>query len=166
MNRATLRWLGQALIHTGDSAERTALAYAAGVFIGFSPFLGLHTLLALLLAVVFRLNRLAVLAGVYTHLPWFLAPYYGGATVAGAWLLGQAVPPDLGVRIDILMGLPSWQAQVEGLLTLLRPFLWSYALGSLLGCTVLAAVSYPLALTFIRRRQASKQDSLDFRHDG
>ncbi len=166
MNRGTLRRLGHALVHTGDSAERTALAYALGVFIGFSPLLGLHTLLAILLAVLFRLNRLAVLAGVYTHLPWFLAPYYGGVTVAGAWLLGQTVPPDLGVRIDTLMGLPSWGAQVEGLLTLLRPFFWSYAIGSSLGCTLLAALSYPLALTFIRRRKASKQDSPDFRQAG
>ena len=38
------RWL-DALLHIDDTPERTAAAFALGVFFGFSPFLGLHTLL-------------------------------------------------------------------------------------------------------------------------
>ena len=38
------RWLEQ-LLHTHDTPHRTALAYAVGVFFGFSPVLGLHTVL-------------------------------------------------------------------------------------------------------------------------
>lgn len=164
--RAGLRRLGQALLHTGDSPERTAVAFATGVLIGFSPLLGLHTLLAILVALLFRLNRLAVLMGAYVNLPWFMAPYYGAVTMAGAWLLGQAAPPDLAARLDVLMGLPSWRAQLEGLATVLRPFFGAYALGSSLGCTLLAAVAYPAALRFVRRRRASSPVSPDFRHGG
>jgi uncharacterized protein (DUF2062 family) len=164
--RAALRRLGQALLHTGDSPERTAVAFAAGVFIGFSPLLGLQTLLAILIAFLFRLNRLAVLVGAYVNLPWLMAPYYGAVTIAGAWLLGQAAPPHLAARLDVLMGLPSWRAQVEGLASVLRPFFLAYALGSSLGCTLLAALAYPAALRFIRRRRASSADSPDFRHGG
>ena len=36
------RWLG-ALLHIDDSPERTAAACALGVFFGFSPMIGLHT---------------------------------------------------------------------------------------------------------------------------
>jgi len=32
------------LFHIEDSPERTALAYSIGIFLGFSPFLGFHTL--------------------------------------------------------------------------------------------------------------------------
>ena len=39
------RWL-QALLHVHDTPERTASAFALGVFLGFSPFLGLHTIVA------------------------------------------------------------------------------------------------------------------------
>lgn len=166
MIRRALGRLGAALLQIGDTPERTAAAFAAGIFIGFSPLLGVQTLLALLVAVVFRLNRLAILAGVYANLPWLMPPYYAGATAVGAWLLGQPVPEGLGSRIDLLLGLPGWRAQVEGLATLVAPFFWPFALGSSLGCTLLAGLSYPAALRFVRRRRRPQPDSPDFRPVG
>ncbi len=47
ITRALVRkWL-ESLLHIHDTPQRTALAVAVGVFIGFSPFLGLHTIIAL-----------------------------------------------------------------------------------------------------------------------
>ena len=43
------RWL-DALLHIEDSPERTAAAFALGVFFGFSPLLGLHTILGVIAA--------------------------------------------------------------------------------------------------------------------
>ena len=86
------RWLG-VLLHIEDSPERTAAAFAVGVFFGFSPLLGFHTLLAVLVAFLLNLNRVAVLLGVYMNLPWFLAPYYAIATMAGAEITGHRLPP-------------------------------------------------------------------------
>ena len=166
MIRASVRRLGQALLHTGDTPERTALAFSLGVLIGFSPLLGIQTPVVLLIAVTCRLNRLAMLAGAYANLPWVIAPYYALMTAAGAWVLGETPPPDLGARIDALMGLPGWRDQVAGIASLVRPFFWSYALGSALGCTVLAAASYPPSLAFIRRRRRRAADSPDFRLPG
>jgi uncharacterized protein (DUF2062 family) len=54
----TRRWLDQ-LLHTHDTPKRTALAYAVGVFFGFSPFLGLHTVLGLVVAFALNLNRVS-----------------------------------------------------------------------------------------------------------
>ena len=68
-------------------------AYALGVFFGFSPFLGLHTVLGLAFAFLFSLNRVAVLLGVYSNLPWILPAYYTLATIAGAAILGVDVQP-------------------------------------------------------------------------
>jgi uncharacterized protein (DUF2062 family) len=61
----TRRWLDQ-LLHTHDTPKRTALAYAVGVFFGFSPFLGLHTVLGLVVAFALNLNRVAGMLGVYS----------------------------------------------------------------------------------------------------
>ena len=166
MIRSSLRRFGHVLLHTGDTPERTAAAYAAGVFIGFSPLLGIHTVLALLVAFVFRLNRLATLAGAYSNLPWLIAPYYVATTAVGAWLLGHDVPADLGARIDALMAVPGWRAQLEGLFTLIQPFFWAYALGSSLGCTLLAGASYGPAVMFLRRRRRTPPASSDFRLPG
>jgi uncharacterized protein (DUF2062 family) len=69
------KWL-DTLLHIADTPERTAAAFALGVFFGFSPFLGLHTLLGILFAFLLNLNRVAVLLGVYSNLPWIIAPYY------------------------------------------------------------------------------------------
>ena len=56
------RWL-EALLHIDDSPERTAAAFALGVFFGFSPFLGFHTILGIVFAFLLNLNRVAVLLG-------------------------------------------------------------------------------------------------------
>src|SRR5438128_11702821 len=92
LTRALIRrWL-DTLLHIDDSAERTAAAFALGVFFGFSPFLGFHTLLAILFAFLLNLNRVAVLIGVYSNLPWFLGPYYAIATMVGAQITRQRIP--------------------------------------------------------------------------
>src|SRR3954466_14930001 len=87
-------WLNQ-LLHTHDTPHRTAVAYGIGVFLGFSPFLGLHTLLGLIIAFTFNLNRVAVLLGVYSNLPWILPAYYTLATMLGATILRFDLPPAL-----------------------------------------------------------------------
>src|ERR1700681_1362075 len=92
------RWL-DTLLHIQDSPERTAAAFALGVFFGFSPFLGLHTILAIVFAFLLNLNRVSVLIGVYSNLPWFLAPYYVIATTAGAAITGRRIPPGFRMRI-------------------------------------------------------------------
>jgi len=76
------RWLGS-LLRINDTPERTSAAFALGVIVGFSPFIGLHTVIGLTLAFAFRLNRVAVLAGVWLNLPWIMAPYYAAATMLG-----------------------------------------------------------------------------------
>src|SRR5262245_59424723 len=94
LTRALIRrWL-EALLHIDDPPERTAAAFAMGVFFGFSPFLGLHTILGIIFAFLFSLNRVAVLLGVYSNLPWIIAPYYAFTTVAGARITRRPIPPD------------------------------------------------------------------------
>src|SRR5439155_1124216 len=68
-------WLRFAL-HTDDTPPRAALAFALGVFIAWTPLLGLHTVLALGLAFALGLNRVAVLAGTFVNNPWTLVPIY------------------------------------------------------------------------------------------
>jgi hypothetical protein len=77
----------RALLHLDDPPQRIALALAVGVFISCTPFLGLQTVLAILVAMVFRLNRAATLTGVWINLPWFAPVVYGAALTLGDWLL-------------------------------------------------------------------------------
>jgi uncharacterized protein len=140
-------WLEQ-LLHTHDTPQRTAAAYALGVLLGFSPLLGLHTVLGLVLAFALNLNRVAVLLGVYSNLPWILVPYYTLTTWLGASVLGLDVPP--GVVEKLVAGLEhrSWSEFRTAVLTL-KPFLWAFTLGSSVGAAVLALFAYRIAFVTI-----------------
>jgi len=143
------KWL-ESLLHIHDSPRRTAAAYAVGVFFGFSPFLGLHTVLGLLVAFVFNLNRVAIVLGVYSNLPWFIAPYYTITTVAAAEVLGVRLPPHFAHQLRALfelsfLGREFW----AGLATLVSPLVWPFTLGSLVAAGGLSALSYVVALPFV-----------------
>jgi len=154
------RWLDQ-LLHTHDTPQRTAAAYALGVFFGFSPVLGFHTLLGLLLAFALNLNRVAVLLGIYSNLPWVLPAYYTLATMLGAAILRVKVRPRLLHDVSDAVAAFSW-ADTKSLLHALTPLFWSYVLGSTIGAAILAAIAYRIALGVIiahRRHLAHQQQT-------
>jgi uncharacterized protein (DUF2062 family) len=147
------RWL-DALLHVDDTPQRTAAAFALGVFFGFSPFLGLHTLLGIACAFLLNLNRVAVLLGVYSNLPWVIAPYYAFVTMAGARLTSRRMPPGFRSQIGALFDLSVAQSEFwHRLMTILKPLLVPYTVGSLLGAIVLAVIAYPIALGFVTSRR-------------
>ena len=78
------------LLHLEDDSWRIALSLAVGVFISVTPFWGLQTILSLLVATVFGLNKAATVTGAWINLPWF-APF----VCAGALKLGGALAPQL-----------------------------------------------------------------------
>jgi uncharacterized protein len=154
LTRALIRrWL-DALLHIDDTPERTAAAFALGVFFGFSPLLGLHTVLGVVAAFLLNLNRVAVLLGVYSNLPWIIAPYYAFATMAGARITGHKLPPGLRSQLGALFELTVFGTEFwHRLITILKPLLWPYTVGSTFGALVLAALAYPLALAFVTSRR-------------
>jgi hypothetical protein len=150
-------WLEQ-LLHTHDTPQRTAAAFALGVFLGFSPLLGLHAVMGLALAFLLRLNRVAVLLGVYSNLPWIILPYYTLSTLAGAALLGAEIQPQALEQALSEIAHASWR-DLAGVGHILAPFMWAYLVGSTVGALVLAAVAYRASLAMIlahRRRTAAR----------
>src|SRR5687768_2941648 len=121
------RWL-EALLHTHDTPQRTAAAFALGVFFGFSPFLGLHTVFGLAFAFLFNLNRVAVILGVYANLPWILPAYYTLSTIVGAAILRVEVPPGLMDDLTLAVTQVSWN-EFRRVASSLTPLVWAYTLG-------------------------------------
>jgi len=146
------------LLHIEDTPERTALAYAIGIFLGFSPFLGFHTLAGLAIAFLLGLNRVAILLGVWTNMPWWIIPYYMGATWVGMWITGSWIDGtvlkeifQLGMdRGFMSSGFWSRIASQWGLLL-------SFGIGSLILCTFLSFLAYPLSLKWIRFYRSHKK---------
>jgi len=140
-------WLDQ-LLHTHDTPERTAAAFALGVFLGFSPLLGLHTVLGLVFAFALNLNRIAVLLGIYSNLPWILPAYYTLMTVLGAKLLGVSVRPRLLRDLTDAVAAFSW-TDTRALLHALTPLALAYVVGSTIGAVILAVIAYRVSLGVI-----------------
>jgi hypothetical protein len=137
------------LLQVQDSPNRIALAFGLGVWIAFFPVIGIHTGLALLIAFLFRLSRLAILLGSYVNNPWTVAPMYMAGTLFGCMLLGVSTHGlgDLNLRIH------SWDFFLKALHTL-RPFLWPYIVGNLIVGTVAGVTAYAaLRVVLERRRQ-------------
>jgi hypothetical protein len=133
----------QMLIGTDDSPPRAALAFALGVFIGCTPLVGLHALIALGLAFLLGLNRIAMLAGTFVNNPWTLVPITSAAVWIGTALLGvDPAPP----RLE---GLATWTGVGEFLMRC-RPFLLPLFVGALALGALAAAAAYPVFLVGLR----------------
>lgn len=130
------------LFEIRDTPHRISMAFALGVFIGMSPLFGVHTVLGILLASLFRLNRLATVVGVYITNPWTIVPIYTFSTWVGARCLGinNILPAINWEHITVL-------ALVSDVSPLFKPFI----VGTLLMATLSAIVSYLIIFRIAKR---------------
>jgi hypothetical protein len=148
----TLRSAFRAVFYVQDTPHRIALAFGVGVFIAFSPLLGIHTALALGLAFLFRLSRVAILAGAWTNNPWTLAPMFMAGTALGCGLLG--VSPESLEAIDWgLHGRAFYSALWEGL----RPLLLPFVVGNTVLGVIAGVLSYLVVRSLLERRQPAAE---------
>jgi hypothetical protein len=141
----SFRSLLKQVLHLCESPQRTALAFAIGVFIGFSPAYGLHTVMVFFCAWALRLNLLALMVGAFLNNPWTVVPILGTTYWVGALLLGRSDSPSFDWN-DVSFG-----AIYEQVMPYAIPFFLGGCVLSLLG----AAVAYPLAYYFVARYRQS-----------
>ena len=141
-------WL-RFILHTNDTPQRAALAFAIGVFIAWTPALGFHTLLALAIAFLFGLNRVAVLAGTFVNNPWTFVPIYTASGWLGSLLTGSKV------SLPRLEG-KTW-SHVFDFLAQCRPWIVPLTTGTLVLGSACALISFPIVLYGIRWYRALRQ---------
>lgn len=127
------------VLHLGDSPQRTAMAFAVGVLIAFSPTYGLHTASAFLFAWAFRLNFLALMAGNLINNPWTFLPIVASSMWVG--LLLDPVGPQPQIDWASFGSLMIWD-QFRLLWTQFRPYLVPFVLGHVLLGIIGAAAGY------------------------
>lgn len=70
-----------------DPPRRIALAFAAGIFIAFSPTMGLHTISAVAAAWFFELNLAVIIVGTLFNNPLTMLFVYGASICFGSFIL-------------------------------------------------------------------------------
>ena len=150
------------LLAIDDPPERTALAFSIGVAIAFSPFLGLHTIMATVIAFLFRFNKVAIYTGTFVNNPFFtLVPIIIGSYAVGAFVLGRPVHiPDEGLELlknpHIFSGSYYHRVFIES-----WNIVWPFAVGGMVLSVVCSAIAYPLTLRALRAYRVAKQHITD-----
>jgi len=129
-----------------DRPERIAFAFAVGIALAFSPFLGLHTFLGLTIAFFFGLNRVALLIGLFVNNPWTLIPIYAAAGYVGGLLFGFPPVSSLPHFEWTQIWYSQFWIEIARHWRLLKPVL----LGSVVLSVTSAALSYPMALFLLK----------------
>ncbi len=145
------------LLAIDDPPERTALAFSIGVFIAFSPFLGLHTILATILAFVFRFNKIAIYTGTFVNNPLLtLVPIIIASYAVGAFVLGRPLHlPAEGLELlenpHIFSG-----DYYRRIFSESWGIVWPFAVGGMVLSVVCSLLAYPLTLRALRAYRRRK----------
>jgi uncharacterized protein (DUF2062 family) len=154
MFRATFR----RLLALDDPPERTALAFSIGVFIAFSPFLGFHTILATLIAFLFRFNKVAIYTGTFINNPFLtLVPIIIASYALGALITGRPLRiPAAGIE---LLKNPHFLTAdyYHKLFRESWDIVWPFTIGGMVLSVVCSLVAYPVTSSLLRARRRSKR---------
>ena len=114
------------------SPRRVAMSCAVGVFIGFSPFIGFHTAMAIGASFIFGLPFYPLIVGAYVTNPFTFIPIYTVCYKFGATVTGQhaAKPPNFS---DMTM---------TSLLHTAKTFFIPFFVGTHLLGLILGAIAY------------------------
>lgn len=141
------------LLHLDDTPHRIAVAFALGVYIAFSPLIGLHTAMVFLFAWLFRLNTIALLLGSLLNNPWTFGPLFGGCLWLGLKLYGMklTIPPIDWHHLTLINLMPQ-----------LKPYLIPFFLGTTLIGVIASVIAYLFAnylITQYRQVRTVRQPS-------
>lgn len=123
------------LFKLDDPPHKLALAFALGVFVAFSPTVGLHIASCILLAWIFRVSKLVVLTASFINNPWTIVPLYGLCIWFGIKITGTTVPVPQIAWNDLT---------ITSAYLILKPYLWPYIAGTLILGTIAAIAAYLL----------------------
>lgn len=132
----------KAVLSLNDSPHKIAMSFSVGLFLGISPFLGAHTILAILFAWLFNFNRVVILTGVFVSNPWTIVPIYTFCTWVGCVILGT----DFGIA-NIDWGNIGFRA----LLNEFRQALWPFFAGTIIIGIAAAFASYFIVKALVVR---------------
>ena len=163
-----------------DTPEKISRGIWAGVFTTFTPFYGLHFLVAGLIAVIMRGNVLASLMATFFGNPLTYIPIAYASLTTGHWLLGTRLDRsllaqrstqhcDIGCQFsyafqDLWHNLKAMftenRMDWHGLASFASEVFYPYLIGGVLPGIIVATISYYLSVPVIRAYQNRRRKRL------
>lgn len=126
-----------------------ALGFALGLFIGMSPFFGLHTFSALLFSTVLRWNRIASLAGIQITNIFTIPFVYPITFYVGSFV--YPVPPSVAFTTDL------YETEIWKLVKTVPDVVATLTIGGFILGLPMAIGSYFIVLYACRQVQIKKK---------
>jgi uncharacterized protein (DUF2062 family) len=140
---------GKKMLLSERTPTKLAFASSLGVFIAFSPFLGVHWLMTIVLAWVLSVNIAVVYAIAHiVNNPLTMVPVY-----MADYEVGKYITQNL-LGVDLMQYNPSWMKWLNVKISCLgipNLSLWTFIIGGNILGLGLALISYPFFLHFYRR---------------
>jgi len=123
--------------------------FAVGVFISFTPPIpGIHTALALIIAMLFRLNKVTCLTGTWINSPITVVPALILSYKLGTWILGEQGTTEMNIsNLD-------WGSLKGVMLHHSKPLLLGCSIIGFFAAIAAYFICYRLVV-FIRRKDAA-----------
>jgi uncharacterized protein (DUF2062 family) len=156
------KWVRRILrIH--DTPHSVAMGVSIGTFMGWGPLYGLHSLMALVIAALARVNKAAAVLACWTNNPVTMLPVIYIQHLLGSLLLNgrtsgngwQAVKDLAGAfgEISLIHFRASVRHMGEHIKEIGWDVFWPWVVGSLISSVLLAAVAYPVARRAVIRHR-------------
>jgi uncharacterized protein (TIGR03546 family) len=95
----------RAILMLDDTPHSIALGTAIGLFIAWTPTVGIHMILVVALSLLFRANKVAALIAVYISNPFTIVPMYWIDYRLGALVLDERVTRD---EFEAILNYHTW----------------------------------------------------------
>lgn len=147
MNIRNLIIFAKQLLTAERTPKKLAHASAVGVFIAFSPLMGLHWLLTIIFSTLWRLNIGVVYVVSHINNPFTMLPMYLGGYAFGLYILRL-------LHIDGLAHNPWWMDWFNAKIACLgipNVSLWAFLIGGHVLGLILGLISYPFFHMFYKK---------------
>ncbi len=160
MKYLSLQRFKDEVLKSEGSPRTTSVSLSLGVFLAFSPFPGLHLVIAFISCRVFRLKPVVMLAGVLVHNPWTMIGIHMAGLILGDFILfGKLTSLDtfrlfpwkeFGLR-QVFSG-DFWSLNGH----YLADIYWPFFLGSITLSFLFGFLSFQIVMRFLRRNTAKE----------
>lgn len=132
----------KSILKLNEPPHRLALAFALGVFVAFTPTIGLHLITCLILAWAFRVSKFVVITASFINNPWTIVPLYGFCLWFGLKITGDGGAAPAIVWSDL---------SLTNFYVVLKPYIWPFVAGTLIVGTFASLISYFIFYYIARR---------------